>query len=269
MPATKTTAYCRNALHISIQLKPELSKLNNHILYSSISTIGELREFMRWHVFAVWDFMSLLKALQNKLTGMQLPWQPPKDNASARLINDIVLNEETDINECGQTSSHLELYLDSMLEIGADRSNFDRFNVALSQGNSLDKSLEKADVPQFVRNFVCHTIDTAKGGSLSEISSCFVFGRESVIPGMFQNILNNWQIKSSEAPLLHYYLMRHIQIDKNEHGPAAITLLNNIINRHQDNGYEALRTARESIVMRIMFWDGIKSILDSHKGHTS
>ena len=83
---------------------------------------------------------------------------------------------------------------------------------------------------------------------------------------MFQNILNNWQIKSSEAPLLHYYLKRHIQIDKNEHGPA---LLNNIINRHQDNGYEALRTARESIVMRIMFWDGIKSILDSHKGHTS
>ena len=84
--------------YISSQLEQELDWLNNHVLYSRITTMDDLREFMRWHVFAVWDFMSLLKTLQIKLTGMNLPWQPPEDNASERLINDIVLNEETDIN---------------------------------------------------------------------------------------------------------------------------------------------------------------------------
>jgi hypothetical protein len=256
---------CYSAEHISTKLEVELSALNNHILYASISTIGDLREFMRWHVFAVWDFMSLLKALQIKLTGMQLPWQPPEDNASARLINDIVLIEETDFNQSGLTSSHLELYLDSMLEIEAKKSNFDCFIATLSRGTSVENALLEAEAPQFVQDFVCHTIDLAKFGSLAEISSAFVFGRESVIPSMFQKFLKNWGIEYSEAPQMHYYLTRHIEVDTNEHGPATITLLDNIINRHPNNGAEALESAREAVVKRIGLWDGIQSVLDARK----
>jgi len=257
-----------NVDHISKQLKGELYLLNNHELYSSISTIEDLREFMRWHVFAVWDFMSLLKSLQIKLTGIQLPWQPPEDNASARLINDIILNEETDFNENGSTSSHLELYLDSMSEVGAEKRHFNIFEKSLYEGKSLEQSLLEAEAPQFVQDFVLYTIETAKYGSLADIASSFVFGREAVIPNMFQQFLDNWGIKHTDAPKLHYYLDRHIAVDTNEHGPAAIALLDNIIIRHPENRHLALKSAREAIAKRIMFWDGIKSLLAQVKGGT-
>jgi hypothetical protein len=264
------TATAKNKPHIDVELissnlKEELSALNNHALYKSINSTEELRAFMRWHVFAVWDFMSLLKALQINLTCIQLPWTPPLDNVSARLINDIVLNEETDLNQEGLSSSHLELYLDSMSDIGADKSNFNSFMESLSNGNSVSISLDKAEVPQFVRDFVLYNIYTAEFGSILEIASSFVFGRESVIPSMFEELLKNWGIKHNDAPRLHYYLSRHIEVDTNEHGPAAEMLLDSLIDNNSDNRHKALESGREAIIKRLEFWDGIKNIIDFQK----
>lgn len=247
---------------ISNNLKKELSALNNHALYKSINSIEELRTFMRWHVFAVWDFMSLLKALQINLTCIQLPWTPPVDNASARLINDIVLNEETDLNQEGLSSSHLELYLDSMSDIGADKSNFDCFMASLSNGNSVSVSLNMAEAPRFVRDFVLYNMDTAEFGSIVEIAGSFVFGRETVIPTMFEELLKNWGIKYNDAPKLHFYLSRHIEVDTNEHGPAAERLLDSLIDNNNDSGLKALESGREAISKRLKFWDGIKNLID-------
>ena len=39
-------------------------KLEEHALFSRIDSLDDLRFFMRYHVYAVWDFMSLLKKLQ-------------------------------------------------------------------------------------------------------------------------------------------------------------------------------------------------------------
>jgi hypothetical protein len=68
-------------------------------------------------VYAVWDFMSLLKALQAKLTCTTTLVR--NCNPETRyLINEIVLAEETDTTIDGHHQSHYEMYLEAMESCG-------------------------------------------------------------------------------------------------------------------------------------------------------
>src|ERR1700757_94422 len=95
-------------------------------LYDGLNTHSALVTFMEHHVFAVWDFMSLLKSLQRRLTCVTVPWVPSGSTASRRLINEIVLAEETDVLRGGYIS-HFEWYVVAMAQAGADHSAVDRF----------------------------------------------------------------------------------------------------------------------------------------------
>src|SRR3954471_9932469 len=108
------------------KLQPFYTRLASHPLYASFRTIEDLRTFMETHVFAVWDFMSLLKALQRGLTCVKVPWIP-LENSAARLINEIVRDEESDLSLTGHTISHFDLYYSAMTECGSNTSCIDRF----------------------------------------------------------------------------------------------------------------------------------------------
>ena len=82
-----------------------------------MDTVGSLRLFMRDHVFAVWDFMSLLKRLQQIVTCIEVPWLPPGDPTTCRFINEIVLGEECDDDGQGGYASHFELYRPSVSQV--------------------------------------------------------------------------------------------------------------------------------------------------------
>src|SRR5258708_3030293 len=89
-----------------------------HPMYAALNSTQAIRTFMEYHVFAVWDFMSLLKSLQRNLTCVELPWVPTGPTASRRLINDIVLVEESDELHDGFIT-HFELYTAGMDEARA------------------------------------------------------------------------------------------------------------------------------------------------------
>lgn len=244
-------------------------KLFEHSLYSSILEIQDLRTLMEAHVFAVWDFMSLVKRLQQSLTTVEIPWIPPNNPCCSRLLNEIVLEEESGLNINGDPQSHLEMYLEAMDEIGADSKTFRNFLELIQNGEDVNKSLRLVNIPSYIVEFVEYTMKISLKGSLAEVMGCFFFGREDIIPRMFQNFLDRGKVNLSEAPKLQYYLLRHVDVDANEHGPAALKIMLNMLFNENKAEFDAVvdvvvDAACLSIQKRIGLWDGVLSDICTH-----
>lgn len=255
---------------VDVVLTPAMRRLRHeletHPVFAEIAHAEALRSFMQVHVFAVWDFMSLAKRLQRDLTCVELPWMPPTNPEAARLINDIVLAEESDIDADGNPASHLDLYLKAMRDVGASTAQFEHFMSSLRGGASLSEALAHAEVPRFVRDFVEHTIGTCLRGSTLEVMSSFFYGRENVIPPMFQSLLDRWGLSEGQAPGFVYYLQRHIELDGDSHGPAASRLIQAELARDPDGLAHARDAAREAMAARRALWDGTAALLRERHG---
>jgi hypothetical protein len=244
------------------ELFQQQEKLNTHPLFGLIRTRQDLATFMSWHVFAVWDFMSLVKRLQLELTGMHSPWLPPANPLAARLINEIVLGEESDeLPDSRGHASHFELYLEAMSEIGADTRHIRSFIERLRLGDDVATALDSCDIPRPVARFVGHTLRTVSEGSVSEVLGNFFFGRESVIPGMFQGLLEQWALDESDAPMFVYYLKRHIELDGDSHGPAALKLIDLLVKDDALARRKLVSAAHEALVMRDTLWHDLATEL--------
>ncbi|MDE0832602.1 MAG: DUF3050 domain-containing protein, partial [Nitrosopumilus sp.] len=202
----------------SIQLLRE--DLLNHSLYSKIKNINDLQKFVETHIFAVWDFMSLLKSLQSQLTCTNTPWLPNKNSKTAYLINEIVLAEETDINQVGERKSHYELYLEAIKSFGADTNDIDLFLNKL-KNEDIFSAINSLNVPKEVKYFLEFTFKIIEEGKPHKVAAAFTFGRENLIPSMFTAILKNFQknFPDQDISKLIYYFERHIELDEDEHGP--------------------------------------------------
>lgn len=238
-------------------------ELIEHPLYRRLQTLTAIQIFMKHHVFAVWDFFSLLKRLQRTVTGIDLPWQPPANATYARLINSIVLAEESDEDGAGGYGSHFELYLAAMREIGADTGPIDSYRARLLAGDDPVEALATCDVPGRVDEFVAHTLNLALNGADHEVAASFCYAREDVIPDMFEPVVESLQTAGHDVPRLAWYLERHIALDHDEHGPLAQRLLNSICGADEQLRSQADRAAAESLNARIALWDGILEEIDA------
>jgi hypothetical protein len=248
------------------RLKPLKAVLLNHPVYQEIDRLDSLRLFMEHHVFAVWDFMSLLKALQKRLCCVDVPWLPPTDPSSSRLVNEIVLAEESDDDGQGGFASHFELYHRAMVRCGANTSFIDGFLDELRQGKSVLLALESPEVPECARRFVQQTFTIIEEGSLCAIASAFTFGREDLLPSVFQRIVDELNIKADGGlEDFRYYLIRHIELDGGEHGPMANRLVVSLCGTDDARWQVAKQTAVDSLTARREFWDGIHDVIRREK----
>ena len=151
--------------HIEQELTDLRQQINQHPLYKTLETIDDIKTFMEIHVFAVWDFMSLLKALQNHLTTTCIPWTPKGHGEAARFINEIVMGEESDVNELGEAKSHYEMYMDAMDQIQADPSIIKAFLYSsIKQGDSIETALNTHQLDDKICAFINFTFDVIKSG---------------------------------------------------------------------------------------------------------
>lgn len=247
---------------INTELAALRQELITHPLYSQVSEIEDFQSFMEQHIFAVWDFMSLLKALQRGLTCVELPWKPVGSPTTRRFINEIVLGEETDVDRNGEVASHFELYLDAMTEIGADTQIIQAFLTLIENGRSVEEALNEVDINPETRNFVNFTFSILQTNSIHQIASVFTFGREDLIPEMFIEILKEMQAKGqANISKLLYYLERHIEVDGDDHGPISLKMIEELCGDDEQKWNEVLESAKAALQIRIHLWNGVLASL--------
>ncbi|MEZ7929644.1 MAG: DUF3050 domain-containing protein, partial [Flavobacteriales bacterium] len=232
----------KNIQHINTQIAEYKKDVVNHPLYNQLNTIEDVQKLMEIHVYAVWDFMSLLKGLQIELTCTTLPWKPIGNTKIRRLINSIVLEEESDVDSAGNPSSHYEMYLEAMKECGANTYEIDKFVNSVS-----DLNLPKVNTA--IDSFLATTFDILNSGEAHKIAAAFTFGREDLIPDMFTAIVNDLS-KEHKLDKFVYYLERHIELDGGEHGPLALELISNLCGEDKQKWKEVEETAIACLVAR-------------------
>ena len=246
-----------NILRILDETQDERYQLKNHKLYNSIKTKEHLHIFMENHVFAVWDFMSILKTLQLKLTCVKVPWVPKGNGTLSRLINEIVLAEESDEDPYGQYFSHFEMYYHAMKEAGANTASIVIFLNSI-ESSDLFMALKNSNAHRPAIEFVTNTFNTLESSPPHIVATMFTLGREEIIPDMFRQIVEEIN-KSSNGNFksLIYYLDRHIGLDEDEHTPAALKMIKELCGEDESKWIESIKCGKLVMKSRITFWDSI------------
>ncbi|MEN8712260.1 MAG: DUF3050 domain-containing protein [Arenicellales bacterium] len=249
---------------VSSQYRDLNQQLCKHPLYSNIQDIDNLRVFMQHHVYAVWDFMSLIKALQSHLAPVTVPWVPPNNPRFANFINQMVLDEESDFSltdaMTSSHASHFETYCQAMLDIGADIQPISRF-IDLVSNNGLEAALNLQEIPLPARQFMTFTFDVIVKDQPHLLAAVLAFGRETLVPQLFRSLINGLNIRPGEAPGLYSYLERHIQLDGEEHGPVVTLMVEELCEGSKEKIAEVMTITEQALVARLNFWDGIDAAL--------
>ena len=236
-------------------IQPERESVLGHCVYRTLNSLDDVVQFMQYHVFAVWDFMSLLKSLQRSLTCVELPWVPEGPTSSRRLINEIVLVEESDELGDGYIS-HFELYLQGMDRAGADTGPIVSFINQLRRGRSVTDALRAAHAPQGAAGFVATTWGIIHAAPVHCKAAAFAFGREDLIPEMFQQVI---QIDDGSDMLGPFkdYLARHIEVDGEQHTPMAMQMLIDLCRDDDRKWTQCAQTVQLALEARHTLWDAI------------
>jgi len=247
-----------NVLQLKTKIESDRIQLLSHPVYTKLKDLKDLQKFTQVHVFAVWDFMSLLKSLQNCLTCVSIPWLPVGVPDTRYLVNEIVLGEESDVDEEGNRTSHFELYLKAMRKLDADTSMIESLLAAIQSGTPIGDAINFSAIPKNVKKFLQFTFDIALDAPPHIKAAVFTFGREDLIPSMFHQLLKQLHSEIPEkVSTFKYYIERHIEVDGDHHSHLAIKMVTDLCGNDDQKWMEAGQAAQKSLEMRYLLWDSV------------
>lgn len=248
------------------EIKPLREKLVHHPVYASIQSIDDLQLFMEHHIYAVWDFMSLLKALQNKLTCVKIPWVPTGNANTRYLINEIVTGEESDVDNLGQRMSHFELYLKAMQQAGADTASVGSLINEVHAGREISAILSSSFIPASASKFLGNTFDVIETDQAHLMAAVFTFGREDLIPDMFISFINELKKEfPDKVDIFQYYIERHIEVDGDHHSALALEMTETLCGNDPQKWKDATSYVKKALQSRIDLWDEIYAKIEENQ----
>jgi pyrroloquinoline quinone (PQQ) biosynthesis protein C len=167
------------------------------------------------------------------------------------LLNEIVLDAESDQASGGGYLSHFELYLRAMQEGGASVTPIQIFVNNLRAGLPMEEALETSATPQGVKAFVQTTMAIARSTEPHCVAAAFAYGREEIIPAMFRRVVNRLaKLSPRRWETFRYYLDRHIRTDADHHGSQSRLLVRKLCGSDNTRWSKTTVAARTSLEAR-------------------
>lgn len=242
---------------IRFTLKPLRVRLFGHEIYQQMETLDDLREFMEHHVFAVWDNMSQLKAMQIALSSVDHVWVPTPYKNSIRIFNEMALEDECDEYQ-GEYISHFELYKKAMQQAGAKTHLIDRFLVLLQEEKSLHAALDKIGLPESIKKYLKINWEISHSKKPHAMAAAFFLGREDVVPQLFHKLADDLIFHHpKELSIMKDYLELHTDVDTDLHNRHVQTVLEELCGDDEQKWDEAETAAKSALEARFALWDGM------------
>ena len=173
------------------------------------------------------------------------------------------MEEESDIDLNGGYTSHFELYLKAMQDIGADTTVIQELVSSVRRGGEINRIIDDSKLPNYLKSFLLTTAEIITSKSNPKIASSIYFARENLIPVIFPGFIENINEINSRCKMFQYYLERHVELDSNSHSKLARQALISICGNDKAKWEEAEKSAKISLKARLVLWDGIISKLNA------
>lgn len=242
------------------RLEPVRRSLSAHRLYGLLERRENVAAFMEHHVYAVWDFMALLKAVQRHLTCVDVNWRPAGPAAIRRLVNEIVLEEESDEVD-GVATSQFELYRRGMRRAGAASDKIDCFVAEIEGGNPIEIATARCGVSADAVALLRTTQGAIATCEPHIIVATFALGWEDIVASTFDPILARIP-QVEELETFASFLRRRIERNRRGRGTMALAMLSQICDGSATRWREAGLAGADALSARLAFWNAIATMLE-------
>jgi hypothetical protein len=147
-----------------------------------------------------------------------------------------------------------------MVEAGADTRRVSEFLALCASGTDVRQALVSAVVPRPAAKFVAATWGMISSEPVHCQAAAFAFGREDLIPEMFQKIITIDE-GYGRLGLFRDYLARHIDVDEGLHKPMAMRMLIDLCGDDDSMWADCAQAVQASLAARQDLWDGILDVI--------